>query len=77
MTVTLDNYSYSLDPSSITLPNNDEVSDLAPSHTLDFTSRIIGIEATFSFDDNLGISGVHPEFSRGIRVLKELKIMTD
>ena len=45
--------------------------------SLDFTSRIIGIEATFSTDDSLGTSGVHDDFGYKIKVLKEIKITTD
>ena len=46
---------------------------------MDFTSRIIGIEATFSIDETIGEdgNGNHSDFDRKIKVLKQLKLMTD
>ena len=57
----------------------DDVTGLQLTNNLEFTSRIIGIEATFSIDDTLGhdSNGIHTDFDRPIKVLKQLKLMTD
>ena len=76
--LTLDNNKRQLTPSKPTYPS-DDVSTLSPTHSFDQTSRIIGFEAVFSTDNELGEyeNGIHSEFGREIKVLKEIKIVTD
>ena len=76
--LTLDNAKYPFMPSKPTYPS-DNVLSLSQTHSFDQTSRIIGFEAVFSTDNDLGEyeNGIHSEFGREIKVLKEIKIVTD